>query len=114
MAESRYIAGIAKQGEMHKFGIPVGVPMESTIVQDAQQAAQNAGFAAQRANNAAASAEEAALAANELIGTAQDIMGRAEILVQGSVIQAFLTQAEYDALVDAGTVNPDILYNIYE
>ncbi|MBR4533873.1 MAG: hypothetical protein IKO85_04945 [Bacteroidaceae bacterium] len=26
----------------------------------------------------------------------------------------WLTQAQYDALVDAGTVNPDIEYNIYE
>ena len=114
MAESKYIAGIAKKGEMHKFGIPVGVPMEGTTIRDAQQAAQNAGIAAQQATQAAAAANEAASAANELIGVAQEVVTRAEAFVVGAVKQVFLTQAEYDALVDSGTIDEDTLYNIYE
>ena len=35
-------------------------------------------------------------------------------LVASNVRQIFLTQAEYDALVDAGTVEDDVMYNIYE
>lgn len=35
-------------------------------------------------------------------------------LVQANVTQVFLTQEQYDALVDAGTVKSDVLYNIYE
>lgn len=36
------------------------------------------------------------------------------ILVNSNVRQIFLTQAQYDALVDAGTVEADVMYNIYE
>ena len=35
-------------------------------------------------------------------------------LVNSTVRQIFLTQAQYDALVDAGTVEADVMYNIYE
>lgn len=35
-------------------------------------------------------------------------------LVNSNVRQIFLTQAQYDALVDAGTVEADVMYNIYE
>lgn len=35
-------------------------------------------------------------------------------LVKSNVRQIFLTQAEYDALVDAGAVEADVMYNIYE
>lgn len=35
-------------------------------------------------------------------------------LVKSNVRQKFLTQAEYDALVAAGMVEADIMYNIYE
>lgn len=114
MEESKYIAGIAKNGEMHKFGVPVGVPMEATIIQDAQQAAQNAGLAAQQARQAAERADEAATAASELIETASGIIEQAEEFVTGSVKQVFLTQAEYDALVDSDTIEENTLYNIYE
>lgn len=36
------------------------------------------------------------------------------ILINSNVRQEFLTQAQYDALVDAGTVEADVMYNIYE
>lgn len=35
-------------------------------------------------------------------------------LVKSNVRQIFLTQAEYDALVVAGMVEADVMYNIYE
>lgn len=35
-------------------------------------------------------------------------------LVNSNVRQIFLTQEQYDALVDAGTVEADVMYNIYE
>lgn len=35
-------------------------------------------------------------------------------LVKYNVRQIFLTQAEYDALVVAGMVEADVMYNIYE
>lgn len=36
------------------------------------------------------------------------------ILVADNVRQVFLTQSQYDALVANGTVESDVLYNIYE
>lgn len=37
-----------------------------------------------------------------------------QILVADNVRQVFLTQAQYDALIANGTVESDVLYNIYE
>lgn len=37
-----------------------------------------------------------------------------QILVADNVRQVFLTQAQYDTLIANGTVESDVLYNIYE
>ena len=39
---------------------------------------------------------------------------RLNTLIADNVRQVFLTQAQYDALVANGTVESDVMYNIYE
>lgn len=55
-----------------------------------------------------------AQSASNAADAAQAAYNRADVAVQNTTINVFLTQEEYDELVENEQINPDFLYNIYE
>lgn len=107
MAKNTYIAGIAKNGELHQFGIAYDAPMVEALMNDIVSATESANTAIEEANNAVSSANNAAELANEAAS-------KAAAAAEGATVQVFLTQAQYDYLVDNGQIDSATLYNIYE
>lgn len=60
------------------------------------------------------SIEQMGKALDDTLKEHKENSAKLKLLVESNVQQAFVTKAQYDALVESGAVDPAIMYNIYE